>query len=63
MIRGTKTFKCKKCGHIFKSLDIEWNASILSAPVECPKCGNMTNDTPSIIDIIKKCFNYGTKRK
>lgn len=56
MIRGTKTFKCKKCGHIFEGPDIEWNATIFSAPVKCPKCGNMTNDTPSIIDNIKRLF-------
>lgn len=56
MVRGFKTFKCNKCGEIFKDLDVEWCASALSAPVKCPKCGNMTNDTPSIIDRLKEIF-------
>lgn len=56
MIRGTKTFKCDKCGHVFKALDVECNATILSTPVECPKCGNMTNKDASIVDKFKSIF-------
>lgn len=56
MLRGTKTFKCEKCGHIFEGPDIEQNATIVSAPVRCPKCGNMTNNTPGVIDKIKNIF-------
>lgn len=39
MYRGTRKFKCHDCGHIFVGADIEWNATPLSAPLTCPKCG------------------------
>lgn len=41
MLRGIKTFVCKDCGHRFKALDMEWNATADSYPVKCPKCGSM----------------------
>ena len=41
MLRGITTFVCKDCGHKFKGLDIEDNATINSMPVKCPKCGSM----------------------
>lgn len=41
MLRGIKTFVCKDCGHRFKALDMEWNATAASYPVKCPKCGSM----------------------
>ena len=30
MLRGIKTFVCDNCGHKFKGMDIEWNATIWS---------------------------------
>lgn len=41
MLRGTTTFKCDNCGNTFKGLDMEWCATIFTAPVRCPKCGSM----------------------
>ena len=41
MLRGIKTFVCEDCGHRFKALDMEWNATAASYPVKCPKCGSM----------------------
>ena len=41
MLRGTTTFVCKDCGHTFKGMDIEDNATIYSMPMKCPKCGSM----------------------
>ena len=41
MLRGVKTFVCKDCGHRFKALDMERNATAASYPVKCPKCGSM----------------------
>ena len=41
MLRGVKTFVCKDCGHRFKALDMEWNATAASYPVKCPKCGSI----------------------
>lgn len=40
MFRGITTFVCDKCGHKFKGLDVEWNATIFSAPQRCPNCGS-----------------------
>lgn len=41
MLRGMRTYVCKDCGHRFKALDMEWNATAASYPVKCPKCGGM----------------------
>ena len=34
-------FVCDDCGNKFKGLDCELGATILTAPVRCPKCGSM----------------------
>ena len=46
MIRGIKTFVCDNCGHKFKGLDIEWNATVFSQPLRCPNCGNEDEEQP-----------------
>ena len=56
MLRGTKKFKCDHCGHVFIGPDLELNATVASAPVPCPKCGNMTNSAPGIWGWIKSLF-------
>lgn len=40
MIRGYKKFVCDNCGHKFRALDIEWQATIYSTPQVCPQCGS-----------------------
>lgn len=40
MIRGKNIFRCTNCGKIFIGLDIEWQATVYSMPVQCPKCGS-----------------------
>ncbi len=40
MLRGTRLFVCDNCGHKFKGMDIEWNATALSQPLKCPNCGS-----------------------
>ncbi len=40
MIRGKTLFKCDKCGKIFLGVDIEYMATSLSQPIECPGCGS-----------------------
>ena len=40
MLRGITTFVCDNCGHKFKGLDIEWNATVFSQPLRCPNCGS-----------------------
>ncbi len=39
MVRGTTWFRCPRCGYIYKALDIEEGATILSMPMPCPRCG------------------------
>ncbi len=39
MLRGIKTFVCKDCGHRFKALDMEWNATATSYPVNVQSVG------------------------
>ena len=56
MYRGTKTYKCSKCGEIFIAHDIEQNATVESMPVTCPQCGNKTNAEPNLIDKVKGVF-------
>ena len=38
---GSIIFKCTNCGHTFKGPNIEYNATIFSAPVKCPHCNSM----------------------
>lgn len=40
MVRGIIEFKCDKCGHHFKDLDVEWCATVFSTPMPCPNCGS-----------------------
>ena len=40
MIRGKIPFRCTDCHKIFIDVDIEWQATALSMPVKCPKCGS-----------------------
>ncbi len=41
MLRGITKIVCKDCGHTFKGMDIEDNATIYSMPMKLPKCGSM----------------------
>lgn len=40
MVRGILPFYCSECGKHFMGPDIELGASVLSAPLECPRCGS-----------------------
>ena len=40
MLSGTTTFRCTECKKIFIGADIEWQATALTMPVPCPKCGS-----------------------
>ena len=43
MLRGTIKVTCPNCGKAFIAPDIEWNATLYSAPVKCPHCHQMVN--------------------
>ncbi len=40
MLRGTTLFICDECGNKFTAPDIEYMATVFSAPQPCPKCGS-----------------------
>ena len=71
MLRGTTLFRCPNCGHVFKALDIEDNATARTAPMPCPRCGAKSSPVglfgtymdpaPSITDLIR--FIIGGKSK
>lgn len=33
-------FVCDDCGHKFEGMDCEYQATAITAPVRCPKCGS-----------------------
>ncbi len=41
MVRYIGKYVCKDCGHEFIGMDVEWNATAASYPVQCPKCGSI----------------------
>lgn len=45
MLRRTTKFHCDKCGNTFTGPDVEWNATVMTAPQPCPKCGTMCKST------------------
>ena len=59
MIRGKKKFKCDDCGHVFKALDIEWQATVYSTPMPCPKCVSRHTMPKSLFGFVNK----GTYRR
>lgn len=56
MVRGEAVFKCPKCGQKFVALDIEWRATVKSAPVKCPHCGSETSKRTRIPVCLFKLF-------
>ena len=54
MQRGITTFKSDDCGHVFKALDIEWQATVYSQPMRCPKCGSRHTMTKSLLSFMDK---------
>lgn len=40
MFRGMTEFVCNDCGHKFVGMDCEYQATVYTAPVKCPKCGS-----------------------
>ena len=42
MMRGIATFKCPKCGNVFKAPDTEYRATVFTTPMPCPCCGTLS---------------------
>lgn len=55
MIRGKIKFKCHDCGCIFESFDVEYQATIFSQPMPCPKCSSCHTMPKSLFNF----FNRG----
>jgi len=56
MIRGKTVFKCDNCGHKFIGIDAELGATVLTAPVKCPKCGSYHTYPPSFFGLNKSIY-------
>lgn len=39
MVRGHRLFVCDDCKKVFRGLDIEYNCTVWSYPIPCPRCG------------------------
>ena len=74
MIRGYINFRCDNCNNTFRALDIEYNATIFSVPMPCPKCNSRHTYIPSLSifgfypfgndrDIYKKIWEEMDKNK
>ncbi len=62
MIRGFYKYTCKDCGYKFIGADMEWNATIASYPVKCPKCGSL-NTKRGIIPVKLEMYISWVKEK
>lgn len=56
MIRGMIIVTCPHCGKTFVAPDIEWGATVFSAPVSCPHCSQTVdpNGHKGLCGIVKK---------
>ena len=41
MYRGQIRFKCTQCGKRFMGPDMEYAATVFTAPCKCPQCGSI----------------------
>ena len=57
MLRGIKTFVCDNCGHKFKGMDIEWNATIWSQPLDYLQ-GDLETDGRGSQSSKRPSFNF-----
>ena len=61
MIRGYINFRCDNCNNTFRALDIEYNATIFSVPMPCPKCNSRHTYPPNWR--ILGFYPFGNNRK
>ena len=62
MVFGKAEFKCDDCGKLFVAPAAEWMATVLLAPMPCPKCGSM-HTYPAGITNAGSVFGLDTYRK
>ena len=57
------TFKCDVCGHTFRAMDIEWQATAYTMPVLCPNCGSRHTMPKSMFSLFPKEYieRFGKK--
>lgn len=63
MLRGMTTFVCDNCGHKFKAMDIEWQATALSQPMRCPQCGSWHTLPSSLFGLNKSVYRQIWKQR
>lgn len=54
MLRGMTTFVCDNCGHKFKAMNIEWQATAASQPMQCPQCGSWHTRPSGLTGLLNK---------
>lgn len=62
MLRGFTKFHCTNCGREFTAPDIEWMATVYTAPQPCPNCGSIRT-MPKHGPFIFKFMKLSTYRK
>ena len=62
MYRGLTLFKCTQCGKRFIGLDIEYAASVFTAPCKCPQCGSIRTRPSRLINMLSWTSDF-TYRK
>lgn len=64
MLRGMITVTCPHCGKSFVAPDIEYGATVESAPVTCPNCKQTVNpniNRAGLWGIIRELFKQKDK--
>lgn len=54
MLRGMTLFICDECGNKFIAADIEYMATVFSAPMPCTKCGSNHTMPASVFSLFGK---------
>ena len=58
MVRGITLFKCTQCGKRFWGPDMEYAASVFTAPCKCPQCGSIRTRPSRLVSLVAYDFMY-----
>ena len=58
MYRGQTLFKCTQCGKRFWGPDMEYAASVFTAPCKCPQCGSIRTRPSRLVSLVAYDFMY-----
>ena len=66
MERGKTLFRCPKCGKVFIAPDFEENATTLSVPMACPRCGTKSyrlGDPRGLVESLRTLFGKISRKQ